>query len=86
MGGIAAMMLPIDSGAVDFTHPWSDQTASSGKYQWLTRLLEWFRTSPNTTHALAWLCIIRSLGLFVIRIRGGWLRQSQASKSDNVHW
>lgn len=46
--------------------------------------MEWFRINPNTTHGLAWVLIIGSLGLFVFRLRLGWLRQSLASNEDVV--
>lgn len=84
LGIVAALMLPIVLGAIDFNVPWVDTRPSTGKYKWVNPTLEWFRTNPNTTHGLAWVLIIGSLGLFVFRLRLGWLRQSQASNEDVV--
>ena len=84
LGIVAALMLPIVSGAIDFSVPWVDARPSTGKYKWVNPILEWFRINPNTTHGLAWVLIIGSLGLFVFRLRLGWLRQSLASNEDVV--
>jgi hypothetical protein len=83
---VAALMLPIVSGLIDFNVPWADTRPSTGKYKWFNPLLEWFRTDSNTTKSLAWLFLVGSLALYGFRIRCGWIRQTQASKSDSVHW
>jgi len=85
LGIVAALMLPIVSGAIDYNVPWADTKPSTGKYKWVNPTLEWFRTNPNTTHGLAWVLIIGSIGLFVIHIRNGWLHKSRASKEDDAN-
>lgn len=79
LGIVAALMLPIVSGVVDFNVPWADTTPSTGKYKWVNPLLEWFRTNSNTTKSLAWLFLFGSLALYGFRIRCGWIRPTQQS-------
>jgi hypothetical protein len=76
-------MLTVVCGAVDFDVPWAVDK-NWGKHRWIARLLEWFRTNPNTTKSVAWLIAVGSLLLYGLRIRYGWLCQTQISKNEEV--
>lgn len=77
---LAAMMLPIVSGMLDFQRPWANPNHTSGRHKVVRQLLEWLRTNPNTTLSLAWFLIVASLVVFALRVWRGWLRQARAAK------
>ncbi len=77
---LAAMMLPIVLGMLDFQRPWADVRPSRGKFSWVGPTLEWFRIHSNTTLSLAWFFIVVSLVVFAFRVWRGWLRQTRAAK------